>query len=297
MASKKNANKNQTQGNRKCDNIDDIHAYYDEKFNNLKLSFGAKLETLHKIIDKKDDIIGKLQNDVGELRQSLNYLSGETSDLKKYIDDKNEAINAKVEQTDGNVHHIKEKTVDLEDRSRRSNLVFFNFPEASRGVTEDCEDIVENCLMSLKVIDTKEIWFERAHRLGRRRPEHDTKPRPIIVKFTYYKQKEAIIKNASKFRNSHINVSEDYSRETLDVHRKLYQQGKAAKENLFSDPVKAIKYFKVGYRRLTLTYSTNKNDPAACVFTRSVSLNDIVGNAEWLVPPQHSLPAPGYQDN
>ena len=34
MASKKNANKNQTQGNRKCDNIDDIRAHYDEKFNN-----------------------------------------------------------------------------------------------------------------------------------------------------------------------------------------------------------------------------------------------------------------------
>ena len=108
-------------------------------------------------------------------------------------------------------------------------------------------------------------------RLGRRGPEHDTKPRPIIVKFTYYKQKEAIIKNASRFRNSHINVSEDYSRETLDVHRKLYQHGKAAKENLFTDPVKAIKHFKVGYRRLIITNSTNKNDPAASVFKRSFS--------------------------
>ena len=302
MSGKKGA-KGQTQshGNRKSDNndssLDDVRKFYEEQINILKTSFDAKIETLHKIIDKKDEAIGKLNNDIGELRQSLNYLSGETSDIKKCVVDNAKAIKSRVDETDNQVNAVRMKTVDLEDRSRRSNLVFFNFPEASRHVTENCETMVEELLHSLNVVDPRiEVWMERAHRLGRRRPEHDTKPRPIIVKFSYFKQKELIIKNGSKFRNCHINVSEDYSKDTLNVHSQLRRHGKDAKENLFNDPVKVIKNFKVGYRRLVLTYSTNKDDPAARTFTRSLSLEDIAGNTNWYIPPQRNIAASGYQE-
>ncbi len=186
--------------------------------------------------------------------------------------------------TDEKVLDIKTKTVDLEDRSRRCNLVFFNIPEVSRLATEDCEQVLENVLGSLKVLPENEpIWIDRAHRLGRRKPEHDTRPRPIIAKFAYYKQKENILRNGYKFKNSQVNVSDDYSKETLQVHAELRKHGKHAKENFVSDTNIAIKQFKVTYRRLVLTY-VNNNGPTN-TFTRSYGLDFIEKNSKWYIPP------------
>ena len=270
--------------------LDEIREYYDEKLNTIKTQFEAKLETLHKIIEKKDDVIGKLNNKIGELEQSLNFLSGETSDIKKKVEDNAKAIKSRVDITDNQVETIRAKTIDLEDRSRRCNLVFFNFPEVNRHATEDCEQTVENLLNSLNVDPEEDVWIDRAHRLGKRKPQHDTKPRPIIVKFSYYKQKERILRNGYKFKNSHVNMSEDFSKETLLVRSHLFKYGKDAKEK-FDDPVKGIKQFKVSYKRLVITYIANKNDPATRLFTKSFSLDDIHGRSNWFIPPQ------GYSQN
>ena len=265
--------------------IEDVHNHYEEKFKLLETSFQAKLDTLHKIIDKKDEAIGKLNEDIGDLKRSLDFMSKETSEMKQQINMNNDTFKSKLQQTESNMENVRAKTVDLEDRSRRSNLVFFNFKEASRGATEDCEDIVESLLKSLNIFEGNDIWIDRAHRLGRRKAEHDTKPRPIIVKFSYYKQKEKIIKNGIKFKNCPINVSEDYSKETLQMHAKLRNYGKEAKEHSFIDNTKAIKYYKVTYRRLVLTYTTDKNKTDATTFVRYFSLKDIQENSNWFVPP------------
>lgn len=260
---------------------------------NKDTAFEAKLETLHKILENKDDVIGNLNKDIGELKQSVNFLTNETTVLKRSIDDNVEVIRSRVDLTEDRVSAIKEKTVDLEDRSRRCNLVFFNFPEVSRFATENCEETVENFLLSEKILENDDIWIDRAHRLGRRRPDHDTRPRPIIVKFSYYKQKERILKNGAKLKHSNINVSEDYSKETLHIHNQLRKHGKEAKEHMSGDPIKSIKQYKVTYRRLSITYFINKSDPVQRTFTRSFLLDDIIGRSNWFVPPQHHPANPG----
>ena len=126
-------------------------------------------------------------------------------------------------------------------------------------------------------------YIDRAHRLGKRTPECLTKPRPIIVKLTYYKQKQFILKNGYKFKNSRVNMSEDFSRETLQVHKKFHSFGKHAAE-VFDDPVKAIKHFRISYRRLVVTYSNNKNDPESSKFVKSFDLNSIQSNPYWFKP-------------
>ena len=136
-------------------------------------------------------------------------------------------------------------------------------------------------------LNGEDAWIDRAHRLGKRKPENDSKPRPIIVKFAYYKQKEKIIQSGNKFKNCEINVCEDYSKETLLVHKQLWKYGKEAKETLYHDNLKAITYYKIAYKRLVLTYTTNKNNTTASTFTRSFSLDYIQRNRSWFVPPNH----------
>ena len=179
---------------------------------------------------------------------------------------------------------LESKTVDLEDRSRRCNLVFYNFTEAPPNVTENCERMVLNLLNALQIFDGEEtVWIERAHRLGRRMPGN-VKPRPVIVCFSYYKQKQEIIKNGAQFKNSTINVSEDFSRETLEEHKKLCTYGANAKQTYTND-MKAIKHYKVTYRHLVLTYSVNKSDTNTATFVRSFTLRDITQNpGNWFIP-------------
>ena len=278
-------NKPSNDGNQKQSmKPDDRIKLLEEKIKEMEISFNSKLDALYKVIDQKDEVIGKLNRDIGELNKSYDFLSKETSDIKSSLNQHSDYTENSFRNTDKYLCSIKNKTVDLEDRSRRCNLVFYNFAEAPRGTDDNCESKVESLVESLKIFPQDEkIWIERAHRLGKRTPQSDTKPRPIIVNFAYYKQKQAIILNGVKFKNSHINVSEDFSKETIEVHKKLRDYGKIAKNN-FKDPVKQLIGYKVTYRRLVVTYLADINDSDNRKFTKSFNLDYIMNNPNWFKP-------------
>lgn len=50
------------------------------------------------------------------------------------------------------------------------------------------------------------IALERAHRTGRQDPQH---PRPIVVRFEKYCDREAVLRNARKLKGTNIYVNED----------------------------------------------------------------------------------------
>ena len=262
-----------------------IEAQYEERLMLLEARFEAKVEELHKVISQKDAVIGNLNREIGELKKSCNFLTKETSDIKKAQEELTLDVEKKLTHTNKALSETKEKTIDLEDRSRRSNLVFFNIAEAPQGLNEDCEEKIEHMLDELNIVmpGGERTYIDRAHRLGKRTPESSTKPQPIIVKLTYYKQKQFILKNGYRFKNTPVNMSEDFSRETLKVHKQLHSYGKHAAE-VFDDPLKAIKYFKINYRRLVVTYTNNKNDPTSSKFVKSFDLDSIMKNPYWFKP-------------
>lgn len=49
----------------------------------------------------------------------------------------------------------------------------------------------------------------------------DDKPRPIIVKFALFKDKQRVLSAASKLKGTKISVSEDYSRHIRQEREKL----------------------------------------------------------------------------
>ena len=263
-------------------NIQEIERRFEERLKIIEATHEAKLDALYKVLEKKDEIIGRLNMEIGEMKQSISFLTNETTEIKKSVTNNTKTLDTKLRNTDNNVKDIKLKTIDLEDRSRRCNLVFYNFPEPAQGRSEDCERLVVSLLASLKILDDEQIWIERAHRLGRKRAESD-KPRPVIVCFSYFKQKQEVVRNAAKFKTVSINFSEDYSRETLQEHKKLFAFGTHAKQT-YEDENKSIKYFKVSYKRLVVTYNTNKKIQNSTTFVKSFTLRDIHNNDNWFVP-------------
>ena len=259
----------------------DIQADFQQKLTITQADFQGRVDTLYNIVKMKEETIGRLQADIGALKESYNFMSKQTSENSNLITECSKTMETKLADASKYIQTVKDKTVDLEDRSRRSNLVFFNFPECENGQTENCEALIHDVLRKVNMLQDEEVWIDRAHRLGRKKPDLH-KPRPIIVKFSYYKHKEYIIKHASQFRNIPINVSEDFSKETLDIHRKLISHGKHAK-NSYNDSTKSILNYKLNYRRLLVTYSMNKVDPYAKKVTRSFTLGDISDNVHWFM--------------
>ena len=253
----------------------------EERFNAKIEHCNAQIEALSKVIESKDQVIAKLNENVGflkseviNLKTSLNFMSKETSDMKNEIKKVDDNCKEGVEQ-------LNNKTTDLEDRSRRSNLVFFGVKElADKKTTEDCEKLLTEILLKSGIIDgdpnvLEGKLFDRAHRLGPRR-DNAEKPRPIICKVTYFKDKEHILKNSYKLKNSPFNISEDFSKTTLTIRSELVAKAKIAKNNC-----KHIRNFRVNYRRLILKYEdpTTKN-----IFFRGFNLHDVSSNPAWYIP-------------
>ena len=117
-----------------------------------------------------------------------------------------------------------------------------------------------------------------------------TRPRPIIVRFSFYKDKELILKNAKMFKGTNINVSQDFSKMTLDVHRQLREHAKQAQKSLneAEHQTKSIINYRITYRRVVVTYSSNRSDSSGPTFTRSYTLDFIQTNKNWYVPPTNT---------
>ncbi|KAH7979630.1 hypothetical protein HPB49_010219 [Dermacentor silvarum] len=91
--------------------------------------------------------------------------------------------------------------------------------------SEESEGHVRNVCQSKLGIQS--VSIERAHRLGKFQPG---KCRPLIAKFTLFKEKQQILSNAKKLKGSNISVSEDFSK-TVRMKRKfLWEYAKSRKE-------------------------------------------------------------------
>ena len=224
-----------------------------------------------------ESTITELKKKSSEMEESLNFVTNETTVL-------NTKMNMNAAESSSQLAELKNKTVDLEDRSRRCNLVFFGVPElSSKTVTEDCDTLIKNIIIKQGIVspDCGDL-FERAHRLGARKPDQ-ARPRPIIVKVAFYKDKLHILYNAKKFSGTPFSVSEDFSKSTLSVRSQLVSCAKRALETC--GPMKS---FKLSYTRLICKY---ENPDTKRVFFKVFNLPDVLNNPNWYLPQNHQRPA------
>ena len=123
-------------------------------------------------LDKKIDILNeensKIKKELVDLRESVQYHSGNGDEVNKKLED----IDSRVEKikldkiTEYFVTKTKKKLADLEDHSRRNNLRFDGFKEETNERWEGSENIVTDFVK--KKLDIEEdILIKRAHRTGK----------------------------------------------------------------------------------------------------------------------------------
>jgi hypothetical protein len=111
----------------------------------------------------------------------------------------------------------------------RDNLLLFNIEESTEEETEENpEEVVLSFFEErLQVKEAKtNIKIERAHRIGRKQ---DKRTRPIVVKFSFYKDREMIRKKGILLKGTNYGIGEQFPREIQDRRKKLIPHLKSAK--------------------------------------------------------------------
>ncbi|XP_037508354.1 uncharacterized protein LOC119384134 [Rhipicephalus sanguineus] len=188
----------------------------------------AILDELHKISAGQSKLISEVSNLKDQLlttNQTIAQLSQRMNDVEKHCQSLTllrteiDNIKSNTAQTARQVFELEARLDDAENRSRRNNLVFYGLPEPSNSESyaQTEELVIQHCREHLGLtINPKEI--ERVHRLGRHPIERG---RPIIVKFSFYKMKEAVLSNARKLKGTNYSIAQDFSRSVRNARKHL----------------------------------------------------------------------------
>ena len=190
-------------------------------------SFYAAVKVI--IADIKEDV-KTVKKELEGYRDSLEFTQGElktTQHKLMDIESKIEGLALRVDEQDGYIEGVEDQVEYIENQSRRNNVKILGISEESSEQTcDDTENVVRSIIGEKLGINTDEISIERTHRVGKiPRPSdrrHDgskvnsDRPRPIIVKFTKWKQKESVLRAARQKRPKGILFYPDYARRTIN---------------------------------------------------------------------------------
>lgn len=134
-------------------------------------------------IENEVSSLSQTRTDIGRLKNDLADQSAATSCLLSRVD-------------------------EMENQSRRSNLLFYGIPDIGSESWEVSEQNILNFAKDKLGVTIVGSDIERAHRLGTFRPG---RTRPIIAKFSSFKTKNKLLLSGHKLKGTSSSLSEDFS--------------------------------------------------------------------------------------
>ncbi|XP_070393949.1 uncharacterized protein [Dermacentor albipictus] len=128
-------------------------------------------------------------------------------------------VGTRIADMERTIKTLEKKLVDIEDRSRRNNLIVFGIPERrDETSTSLMEDVVDGLFKTTLGVQVSSV--ERIHRIGRKKAD---KPRPVILKLIDHREKVNVLQNCFKLKKEkNISVGEDFSAATRQVRKYLW---------------------------------------------------------------------------
>uniref|UniRef100_A0A3Q2D0X9 L1 transposable element RRM domain-containing protein n=1 Tax=Cyprinodon variegatus TaxID=28743 RepID=A0A3Q2D0X9_CYPVA len=183
------------------------------------------------IRESKEELTGHInqktnhiQHSLTKIEQSMSTLAEQVQEMETRIganEDNLSNAQARILKMEKEITFLKEKSDDLENRSRRSNVKIINIPEKSEGT--DMIGYVERLIPRLLGEEHFQTLatIERAHRLGRA----SERTRPILVKFLNFTDKDKVLCLAREKKT--IQLSIEVQRKMLvfnEVKKKLREK-------------------------------------------------------------------------
>ena len=205
-----------------------LQELFTEMFKKHEATMASIISANHKIVNDRLDVLSR---EIEDVKSSLEFTQNDMDDKVKIIEinaQKNKKELKEIRDIEpGYVQEIRKKVVDLEDRSRRQNLRVDGIKESDNESWEDCQKKVQEMFRTkLNLEETIEI--DRAHRSGKRK---DNRARTIVLKLKNYEDKTTILKKGNLLKDTGIYINEDFSRETLEYRKTLWDEVKAHRRN------------------------------------------------------------------
>ena len=166
--------------------------------------------------DKLSHMLIKLNN-LEESNKVMVNISQGLSNVQSRV----ECIEQRSNKQDIVLNVLAYKSIDIEARSRRRNLLFHGLAERK---DENCCELIREFLWNEMQIDSDDFYIERAHRLGslyRAKQKNITPKRPIIVEFFEFKNTETVMKAAFRLKGTNFSVSRDFPMEIVSARKRL----------------------------------------------------------------------------
>lgn len=192
----------------------------DELFENDfdDLSMDQKLSLILSKLSVNENRVSSIQNKMDNML-----------DLKSRVG----AVESVVKSQHDRLKLLEYRSIDLEARSRRKNLLFKGIPEKRN---ENCFNEVRKLIVEELDIQ-RDMYLERAHRLGR---FDNNKTRPIIVAFRDFCDTLDILDASPSLKGTTFGVSRDYPVEISKARQSLWKQYKMTRE---ANPKKKVMEF------------------------------------------------------
>ena len=133
------------------------------------------------------------------------------------------AVEGVLKSYEDRIKLLEYKSIDIEARGRRNNLLFYGFGEMRN---EDCREKICNFVCEKFGLRRDAVVIERAHRVGKFMLG---KTRPIIVAFRDYVTTENIMSQGRILKGTANSVSRDYPQEVTNARKLLWEELKSIK--------------------------------------------------------------------
>uniref|UniRef100_H3ARX5 L1 transposable element RRM domain-containing protein n=1 Tax=Latimeria chalumnae TaxID=7897 RepID=H3ARX5_LATCH len=139
--------------------------------------------------------LANLHTEVASINNKLDNITSCLDTSERRIGDIEDRVYV-LENALSEIHRLREKCDDLENRARRSNLHIIRLPEGIEG--KDPILFMEKLLVDVLGENTfpGRIEIERAHRALRPRPKEGERPRIMIFKLLCFPDKMCILRRA-----------------------------------------------------------------------------------------------------
>lgn len=172
-----------------------------------------------------------LKNDLAELKDSVNFAHKTGEEAKSIATECRSDIlvlQTELEQTKQQLTQEHDARLKLEYHSRRNNLKFYGVPEEDGETWQMCEHKILKIINLEFRLNVDNMPMERCHRVGMQN-KASKQPRPIIAKFSFYKDRNQVWETKSMMTGRGRFVKEDYPPEIEKKRDVLFPIFTAAK--------------------------------------------------------------------
>uniref|UniRef100_L7LVY4 Putative tick transposon n=1 Tax=Rhipicephalus pulchellus TaxID=72859 RepID=L7LVY4_RHIPC len=168
----------------------------------------------------------KIASDIADIKETFNsrfealetrVCALESSAAITHYGATSDKLNSEIASLRESVTKLSLKSDDLENRSRRNNILLHGLPETRDENTDSLLNAVTQVLSERLHTQCPDI--ERCHRIGRSR---EGRPRPVIMKIFDYREKVRVMKNVSSLKGSGLYITEDLSPNVRALRKKLW---------------------------------------------------------------------------